>query len=69
MLVYLDTNDFINYSHHGSIGGKSTHTLVQEVYEILLTSLENGEVSAYIQLDQTKAYNVVCHPLLIKKME
>ena len=69
MMTYLNENNYIDHSHHGSVTGKSTQTLVQEIYDILLTSLENKETSAYIQLDQSKAYNVVCHSLLLQKIE
>ena len=52
VMKYLKVNKFINHSHHGSISNKSTQTLIQELYEMLLTSLESGEDSIFIQLDQ-----------------
>ena len=40
VLKYLGDNNFINHSHHGSVSSKSTQTLIQEIYEMLLTTLE-----------------------------
>ena len=36
---------------------------------MLLSSLEGGETTAFIQLDQSKAYDVVSHHLLLLKMK
>ena len=48
---------------------KGTQTLVQELYDSMLESLENGETAEVIQKDQSKAYNVCDHPILIAKMQ
>ena len=69
VLKYLQVNQFINHSHHGSVQNKSTQTLIQEIYEMLLTTMEKGETAAFIQLDQSKAYDVVSHPILLRKMQ
>ena len=69
VLKYLKTNELIHHTHHGSVAGKSTQTLIQEVYDRLLTSLEEGKDSAFVQLDQSKAYDVIDHEILIKKMQ
>ena len=66
---YLKENNLIHHTHHGSVGGKSTQTLIEELYDILLTSLESGDDAAFIQLDQSKAYDVIDHDILIAKME
>ena len=44
---YLKENNLIHHTHHGSVGGKSTQTLIEELYDILLTSLENGDDAAF----------------------
>ena len=69
VLKYLYNNNFVNHSHHGSVRQKSTRALVQEIYEMCVTSLENDETSALIQLDESKAYDVVSHKLLIGKIK
>ena len=69
VVTYLQRNNLIHHTHHGSVGGKSTQTLVQEVYDRLLTAMENGKDSAFMQLDQSKAYNVIDHDILLEKMK
>ena len=68
VVAYLQNNNLIHHTHHGAVGGKSTQTLVQEVYDRLLTALEEGKDSAFIQLDQSKAYDVIDHGILLDKM-
>ena len=58
---YLVRNNMINHTHHGSIQGKGTQTLVQELYDSMLELMEEGELAAVIQTDQSKAYDVVDH--------
>ena len=66
---YLKRNNFINFTHHGSVKGRGTQTLVQELFDNLMESVENDEVSAVIQTDQSKAYDVVNHDILLAKMK
>ena len=66
---YLNRHKIINHTHHGSIRGKGTQTLVHKLYDRVLESLESGETSAIVQTDQSKAYNVVSHTILQQKMQ
>ena len=66
---YLTTNNLINHTHHGSIPGKGTQTLIHELYDRVLESLEAGETSAILQTDQSKAFDVVDHVILTGKMK
>ena len=43
--------------------------MVNKLYDSLLESLESGEITALIQTDQSKAYDVVDHQILVKKMQ
>ena len=65
---YLEKNKFINYTHHGSVKGQVTQTLVQELFDNLMESMEEEEITAVIQTDQSKAYDVVNHQILLEKM-
>ena len=47
---------------------KGTQSLVQELYDSLLVAMETEETVAVIQTYQSKAYDVVDHPILIAKM-
>ena len=66
---YLKENNLIKHSHHGSVTSKSTQTLVQEIFDNVLESLDKGEDCAIIKLDQSKAYDVISHPILLDKMK
>ena len=69
IIQHLEVNKLIGHVHHGSVSQKSTQTLVTEVYSQLLENFENGEDSALIMLDQSKAYEIVDHKLLLRKIE
>ena len=48
---------------------KSTQSIVSEIHDKLLDNLENDTDSALVVLDQSKAYDVVCHSILLRKLE
>ena len=64
----MSRHNLIHHSHHGSVAGKGTQTLVQEIYSNLLQYLEDDIDSVFIQLNQSKAYDVFDHDLLLQKM-
>ena len=66
---YLTSQDLINHNHHGSVKNKGTQTLVQEIVDTLMEIIEKDEVAAVIQTDQSKAYDVVDHCILLNKMK
>ena len=69
VLTYLKLHNLIHHTHHGSVGGKSTQMLIHEVYNRLLKALEDGQDTAFVQLDQSKAYNIIDHSILLQKMK
>ena len=68
ILNHLEINNLIGYSHHGAIRNKSTQTMVNEIYDNLLENLNNGDDTALIMLDQSKAYKIVNHKILLRKL-
>ena len=48
---YLEKQNLINHTHHGSVKLKGTQTLVSELYDSLLETLENDEEVVVIQTD------------------
>ena len=69
ILNYIETNKLIPPSHHGSIKGKSTQTLATEVHDWLVETMAEEKDAALIILDQSKAYDLVSHVILIHKLE
>ena len=67
-LEYLVSNDLILESHHGALRGKSTITAIATVIDTWTTKIENNEEIAAIAMDQSAAYDLIDHPILIKKM-
>ena len=69
MLVHLEINKLVKHNHHGAIKGKSTQTIVIELYDKLMENMTKGDESILILLDQSKAYEIVDHDILIRKLK
>ena len=69
--VYLKQilNHLDKHQHHGAVHGKSTQTLVNELQDLLAEDRVEGRESIRIALDQSKAYKIVCHKILLRKFE
>ena len=66
---YLVENNLISPNHHGNVKGKSTQTIVTEIVDKLIEALDNKEEAAVIATDQSKAYDIISHSILKKKMK
>ena len=69
IMNHLDSNELISHSHHGAVRRKSTQSLVTEIHDKLLEDLTNDTDTALLILDQSKAYNIISHPILLRKLE
>ena len=69
ILKYLDRHKIVPHSHHGSVSRKSTQSLIAELHDSLLNDLNDDTETALIVLDQSKAYNLVCHQILMQKFK
>ena len=61
MLSHLVENNVVDPNHH--------QTLVVDLHDKLVQDMEAGEDVALLLLNQSKAYNLVPHKILIQKME
>ena len=68
LLEHLRQNNLISHIHHGSVSHKSTQTLVSELYDQLVENLQSDNDTALVLLDQSKAYDLISHPILLKKL-
>ena len=59
----------ISHHHHGSTPGHSPVTALLSIYQNLIDNAEEGDMSALIALDQSAAYDIVDHPLLLQKLK
>ena len=65
---HLKTSSLIGHSHHRAIKKKSTQTMVNEIYDNLLETCDKGDKSALVMLDQSKAYEIINHLILLDKL-
>ena len=66
-LEYLNTKQLIPPQHHGGIKMKSTVTALNTILDSWTTEIEAGEDVAVILLDQSAAYDIIDHKLLLQK--
>ena len=59
ILEHLERNKLVGHIHHGSVSHKSTQTLVSEIYSQLLENFQKDEDTVLLQLDQSKAFEIV----------
>ena len=67
-LAYLNQENIIPHNHHGSRGKHSTLTALLTIYEKILTRWERGETVAIMAADQTASYDLIDHPILLRKL-
>ena len=66
---HFETNKLFHPNQYGLIKNHSTATAVIHVYEKWLESVEKNWLSASCFIDQTAAYDLLCHSTLEKKLE
>ena len=66
---HLVSNQLILHQHHGSIRGRSTMTAVVSMLDEWAEAIKRGEDNTILILDQSSAYDVICHQKLIEKMK
>ena len=69
LLKHLDDHELIPQQHHGGRRHRSTTTAVASMLDSWVESIENSEELAVIVLDQSTAYDVIEHNLLIRKLK
>ena len=68
-LTYLVNNELIHENHHGSIKGRSTTTAIATLVDTWSNLVENDNELATMAMDQSAAYDLINHQILLKKME
>ena len=66
---HLIENQLLLHQHNGGIKGRGTMSAVLSMLDEWAYSLEKGEDSAILILDQSAAFDIVWHPLLLKKLQ
>ena len=68
ILKHLEENRLVNHSHHRGLKSKSTQTAINEIHDGLVEALANGEEAALVVIDQSKAFDLIDHMILIQKL-
>ena len=62
-------NDLFHPNHHGSLPHHSTATAITQIFDMCIQAADSGELSALCLLDQSAAYDLLCHQTLEKKLK
>ena len=65
---HFTENDLFHGNHHGSLSGHSTATALIQVVDMWLEAAEKKQLSATLLLDQSAAYDLVDHQILLDKL-
>ena len=66
---YMESNNLMHPSHHGSLANQSTCTAVIEMYDAWAECVERGDLAGVMMLDLSAAFDLVDHQLLLQKLE
>ena len=69
VVEHFTENKLFHDNHHGSLSGHSTATALIQLVDMWIEASENTELSAALLLDQSAAYDLVDHQLLLQKLE
>ena len=69
IMSHLEVNKLIKHHHHGAIKNKSTQSLVTDLHNGLMELMDKNQDSYLLLLDQSKAYKIVCHRILMLKLK
>lgn len=68
MISYLETNNLFNNSQFGYRSRKSTTAAILEFLRIVTEGIENNEYCYASFIDLSKAFDCICHAILIDKL-
>ena len=63
--AHIDQNNLIGPNHHGAVRHRSTQTLITDLHDQLLEETSKGNEKVLLIIDQSKAYDVVPHNILL----
>ena len=68
IVKYVESNEILLPSHHGSRAMHNTNTAILEMYGHWIDAVENGEMAGIMMLDLSAAFDLVNHQILLKKL-
>ena len=68
IIEHFTTFDLFHHNHHGSLAHHSTATAVIQLFDSWLQAAEQQKLSAVCLIDQSAAYDLLCHQTLREKL-
>ena len=68
IVQHFVANNLFHPNHHGSLANHSTATAIVQLTDLCLAAAERHELSAICLLDQSAAYDLLCHESLRDKL-
>ena len=68
LVVYLEDNSLLSPNHHGGRKGHSTTTALVQMYNNWIEQMEEGKLVGVMMIDQSAAFDLCDHHLLIEKL-
>ena len=68
IIDHFTRHDLFHPNHQGSLANHSTATPVVLLFDLLLEAAEQKDLSAVCLLDQSAAYDLLCHQAFSKKL-
>ena len=68
IVKYVESNEILLPSHHGSRAMHNTNTAILEMYGHWIDAVENGEMAGIMTLDLSAAFDLVNHQILLNKL-
>ena len=69
LVQYLEENDLVHPNLHGSRAGHSTATALTQLYDNWVEEVEQGKMVGVLLCDQSAAFDLCDHFLLIEKLK
>ena len=65
---HFTTHDLFHGNHHGGLPNHSTTTALVQLHDMFLQAAESKKLTGALLLDQSAAYDLLDHPILLKKL-
>ena len=69
IIRYMDSNSYLNPSHHAYRSFHSTTTAMLQMYDTWINAVESGDLAGVCMIDMSAAFDVVDTNLLIEKLK
>ena len=65
---YINSTGLLHHNQHGFRTGKSTGSAIFQYTKYLYNALDNDETTTALYIDYKKAFDTICHEILLKKL-